>query len=519
MAVATDRRQAVLASALRAGNPASAPNGAAYDHRFIASTELLATDGGVILLTAWDLSEYVKRPVFLDQHDIYSDRKLSHKALGKTVCLQIEDGLPIADVGPTGRALVIYVKFGSTEYGQEVKSLYDDAILNDVSVRWNPENTLIRAPYAGEAAIYGPDVQWVCEYAQMIEVSAVLFGADPGAQQVRVKVEAALARAKKAAGREKTPVKTPVKKDDATLELPEARGPSGDKAAATDSVTNTAASGESPVGSADAGVHFPRPALTGEPRCDRCETRCCADCQTSSGERTAASCDGSCCDECAGQVAGGSAGNGEDLPGNPKTGEGMTAELRDDDTAVGADSSADASATTSPTGRAADAPAVPVVPVVATRGNVDGTAMTAALQTLQQCVDALAQLQQATLPVLETAQATLAEMSTMVAASADVQKASDSADDASSSTTDVSGAKGAGDTDPGRADVNVQEAIAEVRTMLDTMRAINEDMKRRQVVPVVPAPAVVPTVSAGEQAASGPYLDLSDLTVDAPAEG
>jgi hypothetical protein len=162
-----------------------APNGESYDLRAIASTEQLAADGGVILLSAWRFDDYLRRPVFVAQHDIDSPAKLSDKAIGKTVCIQIEDGLPVALVGPSGRALVIYVAFSKTIYAREVRKLYDDGTLSDVSVRWDPMTTQFRAPYADEASLYGPTLQWVCEFANLVEVSAVLFGSDPGAQQIR----------------------------------------------------------------------------------------------------------------------------------------------------------------------------------------------------------------------------------------------------------------------------------------------------------------------------------------------
>lgn len=258
-----------------------APNGQAYDTRFVAATERLATDGGVILLSAWRFEEYLKRPVFVDQHDVTSDKPLTAKAIGQTVCIQVEGDLPVELVGPSGRALVAYVKFANTIYGQEVKGLYTDGTLNDVSVRWDPLTTQIRAPYADEAAL-NPGVQWICDLANLVEISAVLFGADPGAQQIRSNpVASAVALAARAVRRAWT-----------------VRGTSATIALESKAVTNTAASGTSTIGNdEDEDFGYPKaPLKDRDPAsgdaCGRCGHRCCDVCQ---GE----DCAGVCCPTCA----------------------------------------------------------------------------------------------------------------------------------------------------------------------------------------------------------------------------
>src|SRR5262245_25754453 len=90
-----------------------APNGAAYDHRFIASTDRLASDRGVILVDAWRVDGWMQRPRWIANHDIGGLSKITEVALGRGVWAGIESGLDTARVGPSGKALVTYVKYAS----------------------------------------------------------------------------------------------------------------------------------------------------------------------------------------------------------------------------------------------------------------------------------------------------------------------------------------------------------------------------------------------------------------------
>jgi len=173
----------------------TAPNGQPFDHRFIASTERLATDGGVILTSAWRLDAYLKRPRWIAMHDImgYSG-KLSDITLGKSVDIRVEEGLPVEQTGPTGRGLVTYVAYAPTPFAQEVKTLYEIGGLDDVSVRWDWRTEELRQPFEEEVSVLGDDLMWVATRADLIEISSVLFGADPGAQMIRTDLEAAFER-------------------------------------------------------------------------------------------------------------------------------------------------------------------------------------------------------------------------------------------------------------------------------------------------------------------------------------
>lgn len=163
------------------GTRQEAPNGQEFDHRFIASTETLASDGGVILLSAWRLARYQARPRWIAMHDIFGwSGKLTEITLGRAVWAGIEDGFPVAQVGETGRALVIYVRYSDSDFAQEVKFLYEDGGLDDVSVRWDPRTEDVRNPFEEEVIKFGAELNWVAVRVDLVELSAILLGADQG---------------------------------------------------------------------------------------------------------------------------------------------------------------------------------------------------------------------------------------------------------------------------------------------------------------------------------------------------
>lgn len=173
----------------------TSPGGQPYDHRFIASTERLASDGGVILVNAWNIPVFMQRPRWIAMHDIMGwSAPVTDIALGRVVDARVETGLPLDQVGPTGRALVEYVRYARTQFAQDVKTLFEDGGLDDVSVRWDPRTEQSRAPYEEEVQRYGEGTYWVCTYAEQLELSAVLLGADSGAQIMRGKVVEAFER-------------------------------------------------------------------------------------------------------------------------------------------------------------------------------------------------------------------------------------------------------------------------------------------------------------------------------------
>jgi hypothetical protein len=181
-------------AALQPTGDRTAPNGAPYDHRFIASTELMASDRGIILADAWRVDQWMKRPRWIANHDLGGLAPLTQAALGRGVWAGVESGLPGNRVGPSGKALVAYVRYASTPFAQEVRTLYDEGGLDDVSVRWDWQTEKLREPTDRERQAWGEELTWVAERTDLVEVSAVLLGADPGSQLMRRDVEAALER-------------------------------------------------------------------------------------------------------------------------------------------------------------------------------------------------------------------------------------------------------------------------------------------------------------------------------------
>jgi hypothetical protein len=162
------------------------PAGLEFDHKFIASTELLASDHGVIYVSGWNWNRYMQRPRWIANHDLGAwSGKLTEVSLGKAVHVAVESGLDPKRVGPSGKALVVYVRYAQTRFAQEVRSLYDQGGLDDVSVRWDWRTEVTRNPYEEEVQKFGEDLYWVCERADLVELSAVLLGADAGAQMLR----------------------------------------------------------------------------------------------------------------------------------------------------------------------------------------------------------------------------------------------------------------------------------------------------------------------------------------------
>src|SRR3989454_1103458 len=188
-------------AALPATGDRTAPNGQPYDHRFIASTELMASDRGIIPVAAWRLDGWLQRPRWIANHDLGGFAPLTEVALGRGVFAGVESGLPADRVGPSGRALVAYVRYASTPFAQEVRTLYEEGGLDDVSVRWDWRTEQLREPTDSERAIWGDELSWVAEHTDLIELSAVMLGADTGAQMMRRDVEAALERCRTAGRR------------------------------------------------------------------------------------------------------------------------------------------------------------------------------------------------------------------------------------------------------------------------------------------------------------------------------
>lgn len=125
--------------------------------RFVASTEDIARDGGIIMAEGWQLDAYRENPVFLWAHDYTT------LPLGKTM-VSVDGGRLIADV----------IFDQADEFARQVEGKYQRGFLNAVSVGWNTlEYADARALPEGAA--------WMSLKHELLDVSAVPVPADPGA--------------------------------------------------------------------------------------------------------------------------------------------------------------------------------------------------------------------------------------------------------------------------------------------------------------------------------------------------
>lgn len=176
------------------GGPRAAPNGEVFDIAFVASTEELSSDHGIIYVSAWDWKQYERNPRFIANHDLWGDFiPITQLAVGTSVDVEVRTDLP-EDMAMGGKGLVIYVRFAKTPFGQEMKTLYQFGDLDAVSVRWDWQTEESRNPFEEEAEVYGEGLTWVVTYAELVEVSAVLVGADPSALAMRADTDKAIQR-------------------------------------------------------------------------------------------------------------------------------------------------------------------------------------------------------------------------------------------------------------------------------------------------------------------------------------
>lgn len=163
-----------------------APNGEPFDEMFIFSTERLASDGGVIYVDGWRTDQYALNPRFISNHDAGGMKSptIVEQAAGKTVDTAKRNDLP-HDLTMNGKGLVGWVRFAPTSFGRDVRLLYAEGHLRACSVRWDWQTEEVRHPFEDEARLYGDDLFWVVTRADLMECSAVILGADPGALTIR----------------------------------------------------------------------------------------------------------------------------------------------------------------------------------------------------------------------------------------------------------------------------------------------------------------------------------------------
>lgn len=131
--------------------------------RFIASTENVCRDRGIVETKGWDTAQFAKNPVFLWCHD--------------------SQGIPLGRVSKTEvtpEALIATVEFaGEAEKNDRAECVYrmfKSGFLSAVSVGFNVVER--RAPTTEERTA---GAEWVATRAELLEISAVPVPADPDA--------------------------------------------------------------------------------------------------------------------------------------------------------------------------------------------------------------------------------------------------------------------------------------------------------------------------------------------------
>lgn len=144
--------------------------GGEWDIRGVASADSVDSHGWRIPMSSFtqDLAVFMQNPLFLLNHPMGWGRNG-------------EEGLPIGSVTRLwveGEKLMFEAKFAGTELAQKVKTLFEEGHLRMFSIGFYPLET--RKPTNEELGKFGPhDVTAV--RVQLLEVSAVLAGSNPGA--------------------------------------------------------------------------------------------------------------------------------------------------------------------------------------------------------------------------------------------------------------------------------------------------------------------------------------------------
>lgn len=125
-----------------------------YDGTFVLTTEAADRDGDVIEASAWDLTNFLKNPIALWQHD--------HKnPVGTWENVRVETGRIVADL-----------KLASTNLARMTKQLIEDGVLKAVSVGFIPHE------YENIEDEKGQVAGWLIKKAELLEASLVSVGAN-----------------------------------------------------------------------------------------------------------------------------------------------------------------------------------------------------------------------------------------------------------------------------------------------------------------------------------------------------
>jgi hypothetical protein len=136
---------------------------------FVASTEEVASDRGIILASGWRFNRFAKNPVLLWAHGRSSDTP----PLGTIEKWEID---------PETKQMLVGARFAPADvhpFAGMISRLCDLGIVRAVSVSWD---TISERPPLPEEAARG--ARWVSVEQELVEVSIVPVGADPGAISV-----------------------------------------------------------------------------------------------------------------------------------------------------------------------------------------------------------------------------------------------------------------------------------------------------------------------------------------------
>lgn len=184
-----DKIRAAVYTQVRLAQPEErSPSGKPFDVKIQASTDKVARDGGVILMSAWskDLSYYRKNPVVQWAHDY----QLPPIAVAVDTKADKQEGMLIQ----WWRFLTGITTDMWDQFSGRIKALYAVGGMNAASVGWLTHDARPATQDEREEAIRKGEREpfWVVTRGELLEVSAVPVPSDPDA----IAVDRALASAK-----------------------------------------------------------------------------------------------------------------------------------------------------------------------------------------------------------------------------------------------------------------------------------------------------------------------------------
>ena len=131
-----------------------------WTFKVIASDETVDRAGEVIKIEAWDFKNYMKNPIMLFWHDYWNIESVAWKA---------------TNIYVEGKKLIVEGVFAWTEKAQMLRQLYDEWIINTVSVGFIPKERDANNPS-------------VITKAELLEVSFVPVPANPNALSIQKEI-------------------------------------------------------------------------------------------------------------------------------------------------------------------------------------------------------------------------------------------------------------------------------------------------------------------------------------------